>query len=1194
MSRRTVYVIYGDGEDALAEELVRPLRAAGYDVAHHGTVEVGNSLVDAAAQALASNCPIVLCATARAVGSAWAHRIAGAAHIDGHVRVFVVQMEQQAYVEQLALKTKVARYWEDPQRAIRDLLAALAKHFPPRPDAVVASAEPAAKAPPIDGRQFLDQPTESMTFDVEALGRFRSQLRDEVVERFPAALTAWEFLDRAGLRSGGLLTRTGALLFADNLAETSPAAMVKCTQYHGPDRAAARDTATFTGTVPDQIIEARQFVAARVRAGEAPSAEQAQAAVIYDYPMVAVREIIANALVHRDYTVTDKCVHVRLFPERLEVSSPGDWLGGDLTDGVEHNLADLAGQSIKRNFRLAHILSWIRLVEGEGSGIPAALHDCRAANSPEPTVMQAQGFVTVTLRRGRPPVGPVQAGQWQAVVPMGIPADTGYYVGREAELAELDAILPPAEGGGVSRPRIAVITGMAGVGKSALAVHWAHRVRDRFPDGMLYVNLRGVDTERSPVTPAEAVRSLLAGLGIPPERIPPDVDGLVAFFRSLVHDRRILLLLDDANNPDQVRPLLPGGPASTVLITSRNRLTPLVALDGAGIVQLEPLGVAEAREYLIRRLGHDRVEAESHAADILIERCARLPLALAIVAAQAAAIPDYQLSELAAELSSDQSLLDALSIDDDADASMRSVLATSYRALRSPAAQVFRLLGVHPGPDIGAAAAVALSGFAPAGTRRALAELVRHNLLDEFLPGRYRLHSLLRAYAVERGTQEETDAGRSEAMDRVADYYLRTGITAALQLNPHRESIAVESSRPDVTPTVIDGYERAMGWFTAEEACLLAMLDHAVRLGHDLRAWRLAWVLAPFLDLQGNLQALVASQKIALAAAERLGDAAGAAAAHRYLARAYNRLDRDDEAETHLQHALAIYRRLDDRDGQANTLYDLAEIRGLQHRNRQAMTDAQAALELYEAVGNASGARDAAELISGLSAQEAPERTGHDKRTGAGHRTIIVTDVAGFGDRRRTNRDQSAVRNALYRVLHEAFAQSGIRWNDCYREDRGDGAMILAPPDIPTERFVDQLPMVLAAELRRHNRTHPATTEIRLRMAVHIGEVHFDAHGVVGSSINMAFRLLDSSPLKAALAKSRDPLALITSDWVYDEVVRHSSAVGRAQFRRVAVRVKESPTTAWIWLVPARKRGLELNSFRQTSSRVTIYLPSDA
>jgi len=400
VGRQVIYVVCAEGEEELAERLAEPLKEAGYDVAHNGTIAVGESLIGESEKAVASGAPIVLCATARAVGSAWAHRIVNAAHSGGLVRVFVVQMERQAYVDQLALDGKIARYCDDPAQAIKDLVHALAKNFPPNLTAMNLAREHSLDA----SGQFLDKPTEAATFDFEELEKFRAQLREEVAAEYPPSLTPWEFLSRAGLWVEGRLTRAGALLFAKNATAVCPTSIVKCTRYYGTDRAAAiRDMHTFEGTVPAQIIGALRFVTDRVRIGEAPKAGQAQSVEVYEYPMVAVREIIANALVHRDYASMDSCVHVRLFTDRLEVSSPGSWLGRDLNPGTEYPLSSLSGHSIKRNFRLAHDLSWIRLVEGEGTGIPSAVRDCDAMQSPSPTVLQDNGFVTVLLYRRRAP-----------------------------------------------------------------------------------------------------------------------------------------------------------------------------------------------------------------------------------------------------------------------------------------------------------------------------------------------------------------------------------------------------------------------------------------------------------------------------------------------------------------------------------------------------------------------------------------------------------------------------------------------------------------------------------------------------------------------------------------------------------------------------------------------------------------------
>jgi GTPase SAR1 family protein/transcriptional regulator with XRE-family HTH domain/nucleotide-binding universal stress UspA family protein len=394
MSSRVVYVVCAEGEEALADRIADPLQKAGYEVAHNGTIAIGDSLLGEAEKAIASGSPIVLCATAKAIGSRWSYRIINAAH-QGVSRVFMIQMEREAYVEQLSLGGKVARYCDDPAQAIRELLEALDRYFPSAQE----NEEVQSGITDVTEPQFLDQLTGIAAFDIEAFERFRSEFRDEVSRRYPRTITAWEFLSQESLWIKGRLTRTGALLFASNPTAACPTSMVKCTRYNGNDRAATRDMETFVGTVPVQIVSAHHFVADRVRVGEAPSAGQAQLIAVYDYPMVAVREIIANALVHRDYAIADSCVHVRLFNDRLEVSSPGSWVGRSLDLACQYELSVLNGQSRKRNYRLAHMLSFISLVEGEGSGIPAALSSCEAIQSPVPMVVQEDGFVTVIIRR---------------------------------------------------------------------------------------------------------------------------------------------------------------------------------------------------------------------------------------------------------------------------------------------------------------------------------------------------------------------------------------------------------------------------------------------------------------------------------------------------------------------------------------------------------------------------------------------------------------------------------------------------------------------------------------------------------------------------------------------------------------------------------------------------------------------------
>ncbi|HEU4425402.1 MAG TPA: BTAD domain-containing putative transcriptional regulator, partial [Pilimelia sp.] len=357
-----------------------------------------------------------------------------------------------------------------------------------------------------------------------------------------------------------------------------------------------------------------------------------------------------------------------------------------------------------------------------------------------------------------------------SAVPGQLPLDVSGFTGRDAELAVLDRLLDRGEPHRTATV-VAVIAGTAGVGKTAVAVHWAHRVRGRFPDGQLYVNLRAFDPAGTPTSPDEAVRGFLDALDVPARRIPTDLAGQAALYRSLLADRRVLILLDNARDAQQVRPLLPGAPGCLVLITSRNQLTSLVAAEGAHPVPLDLLTASAARQLLSRRLGASRTAAEPEAVDEIIERCAGLPLALAVVAGRAATQPRLPLAALAGELRDAQSRLDALHGGDHA-ADVRTVFSWSYRTLGARAARLFRLLGLHPGPEVGIPAAARLAGLPADDVRPLLAELTRAHLVVEHAAGRFTCHDLLRAYAAELARLVDPDRERRAALHRIIDHYL--------------------------------------------------------------------------------------------------------------------------------------------------------------------------------------------------------------------------------------------------------------------------------------------------------------------------------------------------------------------------------------------------------------------------------------
>jgi hypothetical protein len=353
---------------------------------------------------------------------------------------------------------------------------------------------------------------------------------------------------------------------------------------------------------------------------------------------------------------------------------------------------------------------------------------------------------------------------------------------------------------------------------------------------------------------AQAVRGFLDALGLPPERIPADPDAQAALYRSLLAGRRILVVLDNARDADQVRPLLPGTPTALALVTSRNQLTALVAVDGAHPLPLDLLSAAEARELLARRLGAERVAAEPDAVEQIITACARLPLALAIAAARAQHT-GFPLSALAAELTETNEAgdrrLDALDAGDPA-TQIRAVFSWSYAALTPLAAQLFRLLGFHPGPDITIPAAASLAGRPRAETRRLLTELTWANLITEYVPGRYTLHNLLRAYATDLTHRHDTAEQRHAAAHRVLDHYLHTAHAAARLLDPTRNLPAPTPPQPGVTPDSPTDRQQSLDWFTTEHPVLMAAIDHAAEGGFDTHTWQLVWTMWTFFDRRGN------------------------------------------------------------------------------------------------------------------------------------------------------------------------------------------------------------------------------------------------------------------------------------------------------------------------------------------------------
>jgi tetratricopeptide (TPR) repeat protein/transcriptional regulator with XRE-family HTH domain len=553
-------------------------------------------------------------------------------------------------------------------------------------------------------------------------------------------------------------------------------------------------------------------------------------------------------------------------------------------------------------------------------------------------------------RSARLPEGDASSGT--ARVPRQLPAVVRGFTGRAAQLEALTDLLRRSGEADGSTP-IAAIDGMAGIGKTTLAVHWAHQRADCFPDGQLYVNLRGFDPDGKPLTAGEAIRGFLDALISDPGRIPARLEAQTALYRSLLADTRTLVVLDNARDADQVRPLLPGGPGCMVLVTSRRKLTSLTAIEGAHQVSLDLLAHGEAYEVLARRLGTARAAAEREAVDELIGLCARLPLALGVAAARAAAQPSSGLAELTAQLRETRRL-DMLDAGDPA-SDVRAVFSWSYRVLSAPAARMFRLLSLHPGPDVSAAAAASLAGVPRDEAAGHLAELTRAHLLAEPVPKRFAFHDLLRAYASEQAHAQETPADLHAATERMLDHYTHTGHAAALLVLPTREALELGEPKEGTTLERFPDDGAALAWFKKEHAALTAVSQYASAAGFDTYAWQLPWIMTDYLARQGHWRELRAAHHDALAAARRLGDAASEARAHGGVARAAARLNSLDEAHRHLAHALEIHTRLGNRAGMARTHRAIGNIYELQENLPEALDHAKQGLELFRAVGDTPG-----------------------------------------------------------------------------------------------------------------------------------------------------------------------------------------------------------------------------------------------
>jgi tetratricopeptide (TPR) repeat protein len=573
------------------------------------------------------------------------------------------------------------------------------------------------------------------------------------------------------------------------------------------------------------------------------------------------------------------------------------------------------------------------------------------------------------------------AGEWP--VPQQLPAAASVFVGRQADMAALDAML--TGDGAYEAVVISAIAGGAGVGKTTLAVQWAHQAKENFPDGTLFVNLRGYDSGE-PVSPSDALDGFLRALNVPTNKIPFDPQLRAALFRSMLAGRRMLVVLDNAATAEQVRPLLPGVPGCSALITSRSRLSGLAARDGAQRLPLDVLSADQAVRLLRQIVGAERVAAEPDKARELAQRCAYLPLALRIAADRAISSPHLMLRDLVDELADERERLDALATGGDEATTVRAVFRWSYCTLPDAAAQAFRLLGLHPGPDIALDAAAALLGLSIGQARSVLEILVDQHLLEHSRRGRYRFHDLLRVYAAECAGQDEGKFTRDDADSRLLNWYLHTANAANATVLPHGYQIRLDRENTTGPPPLqFTGENQALEWFERERTNLVAAIQYAVDLGRDHIAWRLAATLIPFFNVQWFPTDLLAALQLGRAAAQRLNNSGATALMLLYqgdrsrqfgrygeaiefykraLSAARDANDRwiegfchnsfgltttdlgeFDTAVEHLQHALLVFREISDRRGEGIALSNLGEafnalgqLESAIDCNRQAMT----------------------------------------------------------------------------------------------------------------------------------------------------------------------------------------------------------------------------------------------------------------
>ena len=530
--------------------------------------------------------------------------------------------------------------------------------------------------------------------------------------------------------------------------------------------------------------------------------------------------------------------------------------------------------------------------------------------------------------------------------PAQLPHDIPDFLGRDAEIAQ---VRHAASG---TSPGIWVLDGPGGCGKTALAVHLGHRVAGQFPDGQLYTDLRGFHLHQPPLSPAAVLSQFLRALDVDNHRIPTDPDELASMFRSILADRRVLVVLDNTASTEQVRALLPGAPGCLTLVTSRHRLSGLVARDGAHRLTLGAFDRKTAADLLASIIGAGRVSHEPEALAELARLSGCLPLALRITAERART--HLTLRDLVAGLNDEQERLNLLATDDE-NTSVRAVFSWSYRALEPAAARLFRLLGLHPGRDFTALAAAALADQAQSEVRPLLAGLADRHLIERGDGGRYQFHDLMRAYATEQARIDEPRAELGRARQRLIGWYLAAAVAADRRLSPQRYRITLDSVTSEHELPGVRTYRDAVEWCDAELANLVATVQLASAVGEHTRAWQLSWALVGYFDLRRPWNAWLTTHKIALASARLCQDRLGEAAVLTSLGLAYYYPRRFAEADDCYQRAGTLWQQLGDRRGAALILNGTGNIYLETRRFDQAIDSYLQVLEVYRDLGDRRG-----------------------------------------------------------------------------------------------------------------------------------------------------------------------------------------------------------------------------------------------